>query len=78
MNKKNFAFQKINYILMAVSMAIVILGFLLMSGGESTPQAYDPSIFSIRRIKVAPVVAFLGFAMMVFSIMYSPKNKNKD
>ncbi len=78
MNKKNFAFQKINYILTAVSIVVVVLGFLLMSGGESTTQTYDPSIFSVRRTKVAPAIAFLGFAMMIFAIMYNPKSKKKD
>ncbi len=78
MDKKNFAFQRINYILMAISMLIVILGFVLMSGGESTDQAYDPTIFSVRRIKVAPAVAFIGFIMMVFAIMYHPKKKDKE
>ncbi len=78
MKKRNFAFEKINYILMAVSMFVVILGFVLMSGGESTVDGYDPSIFSARRIKVAPVVAFLGFIMMIVAIMYNPKKKEED
>ncbi len=73
MKKENFAFRKANYVLMAVSMIVVIAGFVLMSGGESTPEAYDASIFSTLRVKVAPVVAFIGFVMMIFAIMYSPK-----
>ena len=32
MDKKNLAFGKVNFILLAVGMAIVIIGFLLMSG----------------------------------------------
>lgn len=63
---------------MAVSMFVVILGFVLMSGGESTVDGYDPSIFNVRRIKVAPVVAFLGFVMMIVAIMYSPRKKEED
>ncbi len=63
---------------MAVSMFVVILGFILMSGGESTSEAYDPSIFNDLRIKVAPVVAFLGFIMMVFAIIYNPGSKKTD
>ncbi len=75
---KHFAFSKINYILMAVSMLIVILGFVLMSGGMSTAEAYDPTIFSVRRIKVAPIVAFIGFVMMGVAIMYRPKKEKDD
>ncbi len=77
MEKKNFAFQKANYILMAVSMVVVILGFILMSGGESTTEAYDPSIFNTLHVKVAPVVTFIGFIMMIFAIMYGPKGKSE-
>ncbi len=75
--KKNFAFQKMNYILMAISMFIVLIGFILMSGGESTFAAYDASIFSALHIKIAPVVAFVGFIMMIVAIMYSPKEKER-
>ncbi len=78
MEKKHFAFQKINYILMAISVIVVIVGFILMSGGESTTKAFDPTIFDTRRIKVAPVVTFIGFIMMVFAIVYNPKNKKDD
>ena len=35
MDKKNLAFDKMNYILLAVGMAVVVLGFILMSGGSS-------------------------------------------
>ena len=56
MDKRNFAFDRVNYILLAVGMAVVIIGFILMSGDGSTEAAYNPDIFSARRIKVAPVV----------------------
>ena len=32
MDKRNFAFDKTNFILLAVGMAVVIVGFLLMAG----------------------------------------------
>ncbi len=75
MEKKNFAFEKINYILMAVSMFVVILGLVLMSGGQSTEEAFDASIFDARHIKLAPAVTFLGFIMMIVAIRYKPKKK---
>lgn len=74
MEKKNFAFDKMNYILLAIGMAIVIVGFILMSGSGSSEEAFNPEIFSVRRIKVAPVVCFLGFAFVVYGIMHKPKN----
>ena len=74
MNKKNLAFDKVNYILLAVGMAVVVLGFILMSGGSSSETAYDPDIFSVRRIKVAPVVCLLGFVSMIYAVIRKPKN----
>ena len=73
MDKKDFAFDKMNYILLAVGMAIVVLGFILMSGGGSTDTSYDPDIFSARRLKVALVVCLLGFVSMIYDVMRKPK-----
>ena len=73
MDKKDFAFDKVNYILLAIGMAVVIIGFLLMSGSGSSETAYDPDIFSARRIKVAPVVCLLGFVSMIYAVVRRPK-----
>ena len=62
-----------NYILLAIGMAIVILGFILMSGSGSTESSYDPDIFSARRIKLAPVVCLVGFVSMIYSVIRKPK-----
>lgn len=72
--EKNFAFGRMNYILLAIGMAIVIIGFLLMAGSGSTEQAFNPEIFSATRIRVAPVVCFLGFVFIIYAIMHKPKN----
>ena len=74
-DKRDLAFGKVNYILLAVGMAVVIIGFLLMSGSGSTEQAFNPDIFSARRIKVAPVVCLLGFVSMICAVVYKPKDK---
>ena len=74
MDKRNYAFDKINFILIAVGMVIVILGFILMSGAGSDETVFDNDIFSVRRIKVAPVVCFIGFISIVYAIIRKPKN----
>ena len=74
MDKRDFAFGKMNFILLAIGMAVVVLGFILMGGDSSTDVAYNPDIFSVRRIKVAPVVCFVGFVSMVFAVVYKPKD----
>ena len=74
MDKRNFAFDKINFILIAVGMAIVILGFILMSGGGSDESVFDADIFSVRRIKVAQVICFIGFISIEYAITRKPKD----
>jgi hypothetical protein len=75
MDKSNFAFDKMNYILLAAGMVIVIIGFLLMTGPGSTDTAYEPDIFSARRIKVAPLVCLFGFVSMIYAVMRKSKEK---
>ena len=75
MDNRNFAFKRINFILLAISMAIVVIGFLLMSGPGSTETEFNPEIFSDRRIKLAPVVCLIGLLMMIVAVMYKPKAK---
>ncbi len=75
MDKKNFAFNKMNYILLAVGMLIVVIGFLLMTGPASTETTFEPDIFSARRTKLAPVVCLFGFVSMIYAIVRKPKPK---
>ncbi|MBP5799683.1 MAG: DUF3098 domain-containing protein [Prevotella sp.] len=74
MDKKNFAFDKMNFILLAVGMVIVVIGFLLMTGAGSSDTMYEPDIFSVRRIKVAPVVCLIGFVSMIYAVVRKPKD----
>ena len=74
MDKRDFAFDKVNFILLAVGMAIVVIGFLLMTGPGSSDTVYEPDIFSVRRIKVAPVVCLFGFVSMIYAVVRKPKN----
>jgi hypothetical protein len=75
MDKKKFAFDRMNFILLAVGMAVVIIGFILMSGSGSTDSFYNADIFSARRIKVAPVVCLVGFVSMIYAVVRKPKDK---
>ncbi len=69
-------FARINFILMAVCLAMIIIGFILMSGpGSSVEGGFNPDIFSTRRIVVGPTVSFLGFLLMAFAIIYTPKSR---
>ena len=69
MDKRNYAFGKMNFILLAVGMCVVIIGFCLMSGGGSDESVFDADIFNTMRIKV-------GFLSMIGAIMYKKKDAN--
>ena len=75
MNKQKFAFDKTNFILLAVGMAIIILGFLLMTGPGTTEGYFEPDNFSLRRIKVAPAICLFGFVFMIYGILKKPKKQ---
>ena len=74
-DKQKFAFDKVNFILLAVGMAIIIIGFLLMTGPSSSETAFQPDIFSVRRIKVAPVVCLFGFLFMIYAVLRKPETE---
>ena len=74
-DKQKFAFDKVNFILLAVGMAIVIIGFLLMTGPSSSETVFESVIFSARRIKVEPVVCLFGFLSLIYAVLRKPKTK---
>jgi hypothetical protein len=78
MDRQKFAFDKTNFILLGVGMAIVIIGFLLMLGPGSTVTHFEPDIFSVRRVKVAPAVSFFGFIFIIYAILHRPKNISNE
>jgi len=79
MNKKDFAFDKLNYIICAASVLLIVLGFILMTGSASSVEGgFDPDIFSTRRIVVAPMVCFAGFLLMIVGILYPRKKQIPD
>lgn len=71
---QGFLFDKSNYILMLAGVVLVVIGFMLMSGGKSTDPAkfnYD-EIYSTTRITIAPLLILFGFAVEIYAIMKKP------
>jgi len=78
MDKQIFAFGKTNYIICAASVLIIIIGFILMTGPATTIEnGFEPSIFSSRRIVIAPTTCFFGFLLMIVGILYPVKGDDK-
>jgi amino acid permease len=77
--KKEMALGKVNYRLLAVAFAIVVVGFALMvGGGNSNPEVFDDSIYSFRRITLAPVVVLFGFLFGIYAIMKKPRDTKEE
>ena len=73
MSKEKSTFDKVNYQLLAIGFAIIVIGFLLMTGPGSTETTFEPDISSFRRIRLAPTVCFAGFLFIIYAIMRKPK-----
>lgn len=74
-NMEGFALGKENLKLMLIGLAIIIVGFILMTGGKSNdPSVFNPEIFSFRRITLAPMVVLFGFLFEIYAIMKKPKS----
>ena len=69
--------EKKNYLLIIAGCLIVLLGFVLMSGGGSQdPNVFnEEELFSFRRITLAPFMVLLGYGIVLYGIM---KNFYKD
>ena len=72
---RNLAFSKINYILLIVGLAIIVVGFMLMSGESTTEEAFNPDIFCDMRIKIAPMVCLFGFLFEIVAILWPAKKE---
>jgi hypothetical protein len=65
----DFLFDKVNYKILLIGIAVIALGFILMSGGGSDdPKVFNEDVFSFRRIRLAPTVVLIGFGITIYSI----------
>jgi hypothetical protein len=72
--KHEFFFEGVNYKILLVGIAVIALGFLLMSGGGSDdPTVFSEEIFNFRRIRLAPTTVLIGFGITVYAILKNPK-----
>jgi len=77
-HKPDFVFGKKNYVMMAIGIAVIALGFILMAGGGSDdPNVFNPDIYNFRRIRLAPTIVLIGFGIEVYAILLNP-NKKKN
>ena len=83
---KTFLFGKKNYIYMAIGLVLIALGFFLMTGADANtrpdgtfdPNYWNEDIFSFRRIRLAPFLVLLGFAVEVYAIFVDSSAKKLE
>jgi hypothetical protein len=77
LGNQDFLFDRSNYMFMIAGVVLIIIGFMLMSGGKSPdPHKFNyDEIYSFRRITLAPIVALIGFAVEAYAIMKKPAQK---
>ncbi len=74
-----FVFNQKNYKFMLIGIAFIALGFILMAGGGSEdPNIYNPEIYNWRRIRLAPALILIGFAIEVYAILLNPEHKEEN
>lgn len=67
--KSNFLFDKENFKFLLIGLGVIVLGFVLMSGGgNENPAIFNSEVFSVQRIRVAPTLVLLGFGIIIYSI----------
>jgi hypothetical protein len=74
--KPDFIFKKANYKLMFIGLAVIAVGFILMSGGGSDdPNVFNPDIYNFQRIRLAPTLVLIGFGIQIYAILFTKKDR---
>lgn len=77
--QEEFIFGTSNYKILLIGLAVIALGFVLMSGGGSDdPKVFSDAIFDFRRIRLAPTTVLIGFGITVYSILKNPKKESSE
>ena len=76
--KVSYPLTKINFILMGICLLLIIIGFWLMTGDANVGDKFNEKLFETSRVTTGPIIAFLGFVLMAFAIIYRKKDKPND
>lgn len=71
-----FLYGKTNLIILVVSLLLVVLGYILMAGGDSPDGvSFNPEVFSTTRIRIAPMLCTIGYIGILAAILYKGKHE---
>jgi uncharacterized membrane protein len=73
-NEKKLPFTKMNYMLVIAGVLLIALGMILMiGGGSSDPDVFNPKMFNFQRLTLSPILILLGFAVEIVAIFWRKK-----
>lgn len=62
---------------MGIAALMIIVGFMLTWGEPSTPDHFNPDVFSDRRVVYGPNLCFLGYVLVIVGIIFPNRKKTK-
>ncbi len=76
MDSSKMPIDKVGLYILLGGLALILLGFILMSGGGvKDPQVFNYAMFDFRRIVLAPVFIVAGIVTIVVAIVRKPADK---
>ena len=76
--KVTYPLGKSNFILMGICLLLIIIGLWLMTGSANVGDTFNNDLFESSRVTTGPIIAFLGFVLMAFAIIYRKKDNKND
>lgn len=74
MERKNeLALPKGNLKFIGIGLVFIVVGFICMIGGGGEGNAFNPEIYSARRITAGPIISVFGFFFEIYAILRKPK-----
>lgn len=70
--------SKINFIIMGIAALMILVGFIMTGGDASTPDHFNPDVFSDRRVVYGPNLCFFGYLLMIVGICVKGKKAPKQ
>ncbi len=76
--KVSYPLTKINFILMGICLLLIIIGFWLMTGSANVGDTFNKDLFESSRVTTGPIIAFMGFVLLAFAIIYRKKDNKQE
>lgn len=75
---EKFALPKKNIVFIIAGLILILIGYLLMTGGGAeSRELFNYDLFSVRRLYVAPLFILAGFVVEIVAIMKVKRSGEK-